>query len=270
MSAEVFGAPAIPRAASNCPLGGTVGKSGDLFNGETFTFNDCKAATFNGSVTINAGSHATVGLLSGLSANMTFTFKDQNGVLLQTTTVTNLSGSVSPTLGGACFLTKATLTLTGTLATTPATGPTLSVDFADTGVTFSNITFNPSCVPTVYDMTLDGDAALAGPPPTGAEDVTFKTLDIHVDASGSATVLTLTGGMDAPCFGGLVSLTTQTSVTVPSGGNCPTAGVLIASAAGGEASITFQGDMSVLIQASGAPTVTAPNCLDPQLLMCLA
>jgi len=28
--------------------------------------------------------------------------------------------------------------------------------------------------------------------------------------------------------------------------------------------------MSVLIQASGAPTVTAPNCLDPQLLMCLA
>lgn len=91
-----------------------------------------------------------------------------------------------------------------------------------------------------------------------------------MDSSGSATILTVNGGMQSPCFGGAVTLATQTVLSVPSGDNCPTAGVIVATTVGGEAQITFQSDMSVVIQVNASAPLTAPNCLDPQLLMCAA
>ena len=148
-------------------------------------------------------------------------------------------------------------------------GPAISISFSATKVDVSSIAFNSSCVPTAYDMTLNGMAALLGPS-GGAQNVTFAQLVMHVDSSGSATIVTVNGGMQSACFGGTATLTTQTALSVPSGGICPTAGVVLATTAGGQAQITFQSDVSVIIQSSGSAPLTALNCLDAQLLMCAA
>ncbi|MFI5366175.1 MAG: beta strand repeat-containing protein [Candidatus Binatia bacterium] len=260
----------VAAAASNgnCPLGGTATKSGNPVTGETVTFTNCKAATSNGSVTFETGSQVTFGLLSGLSIQVTATFRDQNGMVIETTTA-NATGSVSPTLGGSCYLTGASFTLTGTLGTMMPNGPAISISFSSTQVNVSSITFNSSCVPTAYDMTLNGGAALLGPS-GGPQNVSFAQLVMHVDSSGSATIVTVNGGMQSACFGGTATLTTQTALSVPSGENCPTAGVIVATTVVGQAQITFQADMSVVIQGGGNATETAPNCLDPRLLMCAA
>jgi predicted small lipoprotein YifL len=63
---------------------------------------------------------------------------------------------------------------------------------------------------------------------------------------------------------------TQTPLSVPSGENCPTAGVINVTLSQGQAQITFNLDMSVVIQGDGIETLMAPNCLDPRLLMCAA
>jgi len=251
----------------NCPLAGTVTKSGNPVTGETITLTNCTAATSNGSVTFETGSHVTFGLLSGLSMNVTATFKDQNGIVLETATA-NATGSVSPALGGNCYLMGAGFTLTGTLGTTVPNGPTVSMEFHGTQVAFSNISFNSSCVPTVYDVSLTGQATLQGPS-GGAQDVTFAQFGLHLDSTASATIVAVNGGMQSACFGGMATLATQTQLSIPGAGTCPTAGVIIATTVGGQSQITFQSDMSVAIQGSGSATRGAGTCLDSSLLMCV-
>jgi hypothetical protein len=265
-SAETATAVVGAQSDGSCSLGGTATRSGDPIRGETFALTQCAAATTDGSVTYDGGG--TIGLLSGLNINVQMTFKDHMGAVTQMVSA-DLSGPApSVSLGGNCYLTGADLTLSGTLSRTIG-GQTVSVDFTGTEVSVDNITFNASCVPTVYDVTLNGNAALLDP--SGMpRSVTFTQLGIHVDSSGTPTTITINGGMDATCFGGTVMLATQSPLAVPSGENCPTAGVITASAAQGQANIAFQSDGSVVIDAGPDGMLTAPNCLDPRLLMCVA
>jgi len=255
------------QGAGSCPLGGSASKSGDPIFGQTVTLTQCMAATFDGSVTFQGS--ISFGLLVPLNVNVTATFKDQNGATTKTA-IAQIQGSVSPTLEGSCYLTQATFTLTGMMGTT-TNGKTVSVTFNNTQVTVTNITFNTSCVPTVYDVTLNGGAGLLDPNVDSMpEPVTFNQLVVHVDSSGSSTILTVNGGIQSPCFGGTATLTTQTPLSVPSGENCPTAGVISVTLSPGQAQITFNPDMSVVILGDGIEPLTAPNCLDPRLLMCAA
>ena len=148
-------------------------------------------------------------------------------------------------------------------------GPTVGINFSNTQVTIDNVTFNSSCVPTVYDITLNGTAALFDPN-GGSQNVTFNQLVVHVDSSGSSTIFTVNGAMQSSCFAGSVMLSTGTPLSVPSGQDCPTAGVITATFAQGQAQITFQSNGSVVIQGGASGMLTAPNCLDPRLLMCAA
>jgi hypothetical protein len=257
--------PAV-QADGSCPLGGTATRSGDPIRGEMFTLTQCAAATTDGSVTYDGGGK--IGLLSGLSINVQMVFKDQMGTVTQMVSA-DLSGPApSVSLGGSCYLTGADLTVSGTLSRTIG-GQTISVSFDSTDVSVDNITFNASCVPTVYDVTLNGNAALLDP--SGMpQSVTFNQLAIHVDNSGTPAMITIDGEMNATCFGGTVMLATSSPLAIPSGENCPTAGVVTATTGQGQANIAFQSDGSVVIDAGASGTLRAPNCLDPRLLMCVA
>jgi hypothetical protein len=258
--------PPIGQAAGDCPLGGTATKTGNAFTGETATFTGCKAATFDGSVTFDGS--LTIGVLSGIRIDVTSTFEDQNGTTIEVATANVTGPAVVPALGGSCYLTAIPLTLTGTLNTTMPNGPTVGLTLNNTSVSVAVTTFNSSCVPTVYDITLNGAAALLEPD-GGSQSVTFSQLVIHIDSSASDTTVTVNGGMQSTCFSGTVMLATITPLTVPSGDNCPTAGEITATSDQGETQITFLSDGSVMI-GTGADSLTAPNCLDPRLLMCVA
>lgn len=114
----------------------------------------------------------------------------------------------------------------------------MGVTFNGATLEINNITFNSSCVPTAYDLTLNGSAALLEP--SGATvSVMFSQLDIHIDNGANGTTLTVDGGLSASCFGGTANLTTSTPLAIPAGQDCPTAGVITAAVPSGTATITF-------------------------------
>jgi hypothetical protein len=184
-----------------------------------------------------------------------------------------LAGTISPSLsGGSCLLTQATFLLTsGMISTGPAGGPLVTVTFQNTTMKIDNITFNAGCVPTIYRLTFTGPVILLtqGVAPINAS---FNALTMDVDDSGDPTQFRLGGGISSPCFGGPASITTVTTLTVLDGHSCPNAGELMVSSGNGSAEIFYRSDESVDVDTNGDHTidVTAPNCLDPRLLMCVA
>jgi hypothetical protein len=258
-------------AAGSCPVAGTATKSGNLVFGETITLSSCTVQTLDGRAIY--GGTVTIGLLSGLTANLQATFENQAETVILTASA-KLQGTASVTSSPVCFLSAATLTLTNSTlsATIAPSGPTVSVNFQNTTVTVDNITFNTSnssCVPTKYRLTLNGTAALLDPE-GGATTVTFNGLVVDVDNSSSPALFSLSGGFTSPCFGGTVTLSTAPPLSVPSGQDCPTAGAItITLPSLGQAQVSFQSDGSVNINENGVD-VTVPNCLDARLLMCLA
>lgn len=266
-------------AAGACPLGGSATRTGSLFTGYTITFQDnCAVQTVDGKVTFG-GSPISIGL-SGLSAPLvTMRFSDIGGAPVFEDATASLTGTLVgfPTQGGSCFVTAIAFNLTGSLETTmtPPSGPHVRVTFAGTTLSVSNVTFSSVCVPTAYDLTLDGPATLLAPDGS-TESVNFSNLTLHISSSASGTTVTITnGGIASPCFSSTGTVTamllTTTPLLVPIHQICPTAGVITATLPQpqGTATITFGEGGSVQIQ-SPTENLNAPNCLDPKLLACVA
>lgn len=198
------------------------------------------------------------------------TFADADGKETLHATA-SLSGTVSPSLGGSCALTAATLHVnSGTLSVQWPDGTQLGTSFAGTTVGISNITFNPNCVPTAYHLTFSGPASLLTP--AGATvAVTFDNLVMNVDDTSDPTVLDLSGGMSSTCFGGAGAVTTEAPLRIHSGSACPFDGTISATVQSDTTRIFYRSDQSGAVDehADGSTDATATNCLDARLLMCL-
>ena len=257
-------------AAGACPLGGTATRTG------TFPFplnllvelSDCRAPTADGSVVFNG----TAGLTSTtVSADLSMRFEDASGTLVSRAQAV-LTGSVVgfPSTGGSCTLQSLTMRLSsGSVTATSAAGQQVGVEFSGTTVTVGNIVYNPSCVPVQYRLTFSGPAALltVGGDPIA---VTFDNLVFEVDERAAPTLLSLSGGMTAACFGGAVSVTTPRALSVQRGDICPADGRIMVSP--GVAQIFYFADQSVGVDddGDGNPDRDFPNCLDLRLFVCAA
>ncbi len=179
-----------------------------------------------------------------------------------------VSGTVSPSLGGSCFLTAVTLTITDGDLIVPKTNGQ-DVHFAGTQVAIEHIKFAGECVPELYQLTFNGPAVLMGSVGQPIA-VDFNNLVVVVDSSGDFTQVGLHGDVSAACFGGQASLKTQPDLSISPGNPCPNSGTILATLPGGAmAQIEYQGG-GVSIDANGDGTFEqlAPTCLDPRLLMC--
>ena len=257
--------------AGACALGGTAQRSGSFPLSFSATLTNCKVPTATGSVTFNGTASLQLLPSNSFHANIQMTFADMTGTpTLQASAI--LNGTISVSLGGSCSVSAATLTITsGQLTAMAPGGPTVGVTFSGTTMDISNITFNAGCVPEAYRLTFNGAAALQAPngQPT---NVTFNALTMDADATGDPSQFVLGGGMTSPCFGGLITLATQAVLTVPSGSTCPTGGVINVTYSGGTAQVVYHVDQSIDLDNDGNGTIdyTAPNCLDPTLLACVA
>jgi len=262
-------------AAGTCPLGGTATRSGNFpVPPVSFQLNQCKVATRDGAVTFNGSGSITGNILRvTFGGDITAQFEDSTG----NPTVTahaSLMGTVQgiPQTGGPCQLQSLTLVVsTGNLsATIPGVG-TAQINFANTTVAINNITYDASCNPEIYRLTFNGNAALLRPDHQ-VESVTFNQLIMDVDESGAATLLELTGGMTSTCLGGQATLSTPQELSVPADALCPNAGHIHVTNPSGMGDVFYRSDMSVDVDTdgNGVTDITAPNCLDPRLLMCAA
>lgn len=263
--------------AGACPKGGSATSTGSFPNLNA-TLTNCTLATADGLLVLN-GTVALNGFLTiNMTVNVEVQFKDPTGTTTRmTATATNLAGTISPSLGGSCYVTAATLQITGGSLSLdiPGVGST-SVTFDNTSVAVSVANFNADCVPVKYTLTFNGTATLAvtstaGAAATNSFAVTFNNFVIGQDARTAPTQTTLDGGITAACFGGTMTLQTLTPLTQAVGQACPNSGVIrVTPAAGSAFDIRYLagGQVALDTNLDGTAEQTYPSCLSPQLLTC--
>ncbi len=248
-----------------CPLGGTVTRSGSL-PFVSVTLSACKVAAAVGAIVLDG----TLSLqITTFSADLDIDFENALGGLVLEAQA-DLMGTLSPSLGGSCTLTAATLNISdGKLRVdkSPARYATLELD--GTEMVIDNLGFNAQCVPEAYRLTFDGPVSLSSSS-GGPFAVAFDGFVVDVDASGDPTTYELTGDADSACYGGNTSTTTETPLALPLGAICPTGGILRLSLPSGSARILHIANGSVEIDngANGSIDATVPDCLDAQLFTC--
>jgi len=269
-SALVYEAAAVP-GDGPCPAGGTATRSGTFPVSASITLANCAVHTFDGTVTFNGDIEEN---LLSLSLNVQMTFADQMGNGTATANAM-LSGTINPTSSNTCYVSSATFTLTqGTLSVARADGTSTGLTFSGASMLIDNIMFNNTndCVPTKYDLTFNGTLGLIDTM-NNITQVKLSQFIVDVDDSGDPALFKLSGDIDTPCFGGTVGLSTDPVLSVPSNQDCPNAGTItITLPTQGQGTVKFESDQTVDVDSDGNGTtdLTAPNCLDASLLMCVA
>lgn len=237
--------------AGACPLGGSASRSCSAAGAGgrlAIDFDSCRVATASGSVTIDPLPPAdpAVSLLGGFcianlplppwtsTIGISAAFRNPQNMPLLTATA-DLTGTVSPAIGGSCGATGATLALTGTIRSQFGDGSAVAITFANTAVVVTVMQFNADCVPVRYRMAFTGPATVtveaAGAVTSGATGgeataVEFDDFRITQDATGSATQTFLAGDVAVGCAGTTLSFDTTQLLGQLVGAPCPHAGIL--------------------------------------------
>ena len=263
-------------STGSCPRGGTASRNTSGFPPVvSISLANCAADTADGQLVVNGT--ASLGLLSpSLNADIQIRFTDDTGTTTKLTQTAKLNGTFSPTLGGSCYATAATLQLSsGTLSSLAPGSNGAGVTFNGTTVNVTVATFNTDCVPVNYSLKFNGPATLsylaANGTAIGSFDATFSNFDVAQDTSRVPSETRLDGGLNATCVGGAATIATRTPLQQAVGSLCPTDGVLRVTAAGTTGDILYlpSGGVGIDTDLDGTADSTYPSCTDPALLQCV-
>jgi hypothetical protein len=195
---------------------------------------------------------------------------------MTTATFTNVSGSVA--LGGQddnCTYSSATFMLVGTMgvAFKDAEGtPVGSTDVTfgqGSSIVISVTQYGDDCVPTIYDTTVQGTISFNSNGNSTTE--TFTDYTLHTDASSGDNMIEVSGGIDSPCLGAAVQLTTATDLLLLDGDPCPQAGAVTVMAGDTTDLIVYDsGAVQIDLGNNMSVDQTFQNCLDSTLFQCPA
>ena len=270
---ELSGAPAVLPAdeevggpAGACPLGGTATRVGS-FPFVTVTLTNCAVATADGSVAFTGTAQVQ---LTTVNAAVEIQYRDGGGTA-GTHITAELTGTLTPTLGGACFLTAATLVVSdGDIAVRDPAGREVSMTLDGTTIAVGNLTFSADCLPTRYRLTFNGPVSFSAGA-AGPIDATLDDLAVDVDARTAPTTEQITGAMASSCFGGTVDLATESALILTTSAVCPTAGDLLATVPAPRTdAIGFRAGGAVDIDAGhdGSIDQSLTSCVDASLFTC--
>lgn len=185
----------------------------------------------------------------------------------------NLTGSLTatPNLLSACKVAGLTMTLNGTMDVQTATlSETLT--FQSTSIKLDVSQFSPSCVPVVYQMTLNGNAGFDVDSLGGVLSGSFTNFVFGDNTTSGTDLITIDGQLDSTCLGAAVMFSTPVALSLPPGMICPSAGAVLVTAAGSTDRLNYTASGGVDIDLGNNSTTdeTVASCLDPQLYMCPA
>ncbi len=243
----------------------------------TVTLNSCQVAGPSGNITVNgtltiADQQAEACLASiPTSATVTaqnLTIQMPNGT---TATFTGFSAGLGLSCNSgscSCFADTATLQPVGSI-TVSGNGTSTQIAFGDgSSVSLSVAQFKtPQCVPTVYDMQIDGNITLTTG--TNVFAATYAAYTIHDDATSGHDMVEVSGDVNSACFGDTVTFSTETDIAL--GNPCPSAGVVdaFANTSGNTDTITYSAS-GVHIDFGAGGSTDFSSCLDPGLFACPA
>ena len=258
-----FGPPTYDIELSNCG----VTSSGDT----ALTFNGTVMATGQpGDLCVSIPSDVTLNI-----PNLTVESQSTNGTT--TATFTGVSGSVS--LGGqdtTCTFSTATFKLVGTMTVVlkDSDGTQIAsteVDFGqDSSITITVMQYDNSCVPTVYDATVQG--AISFKSNGNSFAATFTNYMLDDNATSGDNVVKVSGGIASDCLGADVQLLTQTDLVIVGAVPCPHAGAVVVMSADATDLVSYTGTGGVDIDLGNNGDVNQMfgSCLDPPLFQCPA
>ncbi len=261
--------------AGACPLSGTATRTCVNAPGQgtlSVSFDSCKIPTASGSVTIDElpPTDPAVALHGGVcisnvalppwtaTIGVSAVFRDAQNAQLLTATAA-LTGTITPSIGGSCSASGATLAISGPIRTQFADGSTTSLTFTNTNVVVAVATFNAQCVPVKYTMTFNGPGvvAVSAPPALARGAITetstavvFTNFVVAQDATGSPTLTDLDGGLGAACAGAQLTLDTTKSLAQAVGAQCPTDGTLKITSGGATAQLFYLSGGAVGVDAN--------------------
>jgi hypothetical protein len=251
-----------------CPNGGTITKATGVTT--TIALASCELPYGTGTVTYN-GNVSIALLTTALQANVEAIYADASGAETRRISAV-LQGTVSPSPGGSCYLTSATLTITsGTLAVSTPGGDQLSLVLSGATVAIRVDQFSSGCVPVEYRLTLDGPGELRTAGGT-AVDVEFDQLVMDVEATGAPIYIAIvSGAVEASCFGGRVTLKSNPTLQLLSAQFCPTAGGVDLTMPMGTARFVYRADGGIDVDANGDGAIdqTLQTCVTTALLQCV-
>jgi len=270
---ELSGASAVAPAddavggpAGACPLGGTATRVGS-FPFVTVTLSACALATAEGSVTFDGTAMVQ---LTTVSVDIAMQFRDSGGGAGQHVTA-ELSGTLSPTLGGTCFLTAAMLQVSsGEMVVSDPAGHQVSMGLAGTAIAVGNLTFDSHCLPTRYRLTFNGPVSFAAGA-AGPLNAALADLAVDVDARTAPATQEINGDMSSSCFGGTAGLSTATALVTSTSQVCPTAGRLLAGLMMRTDAIAFRAGGAVDLDTGndGSIDQSLTSCVDSSLFTCV-
>jgi hypothetical protein len=250
--------------AGACPLGGTATRTGS-FPFVTVTLTNCALATADGSVTFNGTARVQ---LTSVTADVDIQYRVGAAAGLHITA--ELGGTLSPTLGGSCFLTAATLAVdAGEIVVNDPASQRVTMTLDGTDIAVGNLSFTADCLPTRYRLTFNGPLAL-GTGAAGPIHATADDLAVDVDARTAPASEQVSGAMASSCFGGTVTLATETDLVLTNSSVCPNAGTLLSTIASRTDAIAFRSGGAVDIDAGNDDTIdqSLTSCVDPALFTC--
>jgi len=245
------GAPTFTVTLNNCQVTGSTG---------TLTFDGTLSAT-------GQDSDSCVSIPTNVALSIpSLTVQTPTG----TATFSNFSAGVSLSCSaGSCSCRYDTVDLqqlTGTI-TVAGTNTNSTITFGAGSSIVITVDTYTHCVPTVYDMEVNGNITLTTNGNTFP--AIYDAYTIHDDASSGHDMVEVSGAVTSGCFGDTVIFSTSTDIAL--GNPCPSAGVVYvyATTSGNTDTITYSSSgVHIDFGAGGSKDFT--TCLDSQLFICPA
>jgi hypothetical protein len=251
----------------------------------TLSFNGCVLNTASGgSVKLDGmitGQSTETGLLAICSlpplALSTVSLSNVQVVAKNAAAVTtlsaqfNLTGAVSatPNLLSACKVAGLNMTLTGTMDVQTATlSETLM--FQSTGIKLDVTQYSSSCVPVIYQMTLNGNASFDVASLGSTLSGTFTNFVFGDNTTSSNDLVTMDGQLSSTCLGAAVMFSTPVALSLAPGMVCPVAGAVLVTenAQTDRLNYTASGGINIDLGNNSSIDEMLANCLDARLYQC--
>jgi hypothetical protein len=183
----------------------------------------------------------------------------------------DLTGSLTatPDLLSACKVSGLTMTLNGTMDSQSATLSETLV-FQSTDVRLDISQFSQSCVPVIYQMTLNGSASFDVDSLGSVLSGTFNNFVFGDNTTSGSELITIDGQLSSTCLGATVTFSTPAALSISPGMVCPAAGAVLVTASGITDRLNYTASGGIDIDLGNNSTIDEmlASCLDPQLYVC--
>ena len=126
-------------------------------------------------------------------------------------------------------------------------------------LTITNIAMSSGSL-TGFTVSMSG--SVSGTVSNNPINAEYDNTTISYSKSSSGTTLSLSGSMKEACLGGWVTMTTNKSLFIPTGGSCPTDGEIVITSGGNSVKASIASDSKITIYYNNAIVQTYSDCTE--------